>query len=145
MTASDETEFDWERAVRNGLKYLDEEASARWDTIINAAVEGPSGLFNPNGFAIGAFTAALSAIIETPVPEENPKQHFANALETAVRIGDDCDTVAAIAGSLLGARWGVDAIPVDWQNLIHGSRMVESPKVTFAELSEIAKIAVTEE
>jgi len=137
MTATDETEFDWETAARSGLKYLDEETASRWDIIIDAAVQGPSGLFNPNGFALGAFTAALSAIIETPVPEENPKQHFANALETAVRIGDDCDTVAAIAGSLLGARWGIDAIPEDWQNLIHGPRTLGSQVVTFDSLKQL--------
>ena len=137
MTASDSTVFSWEGAVRNGLKYLDEETSSRWDTIIDTAVQGPSGLFNPNGFALGAFTAALSAIVETPVPEGNPKQHFTNALETAIRIGDDCDTVAAIAGSLLGARWGIDAIPEGWQNLIHGSRTLGTQVVTFDSLKQL--------
>ena len=143
MTASDNTVFEWERAVRNGLKYLDEDTASRWDTIIYAAVQGPSGLFNPNGFALGAFMAALSAIIETPVPEENPKQHFANALETAIRIGDDCDTVAAIAGSLLGARWGADAIPEDWAKLIHGSRTKGSKSVSFEDLRELAAKAIS--
>ncbi len=105
-------------------------------------MQGPSGLFNPNGFALGAFTAALSAIIETPIPEENPKQHFANTLEAAIRIGDDCDTVAAIAGSLLGARWGVDAIPEDWKDLIHGARTRNTQNVSFSDLMELAKTAI---
>ena len=37
--------------------------------------------------------------------------HFQRALHAAVRVGDDTDTVAAIAGSLLGARWGSTGRP----------------------------------
>ncbi|GIS34363.1 MAG: hypothetical protein Ct9H90mP5_08120 [Acidimicrobiaceae bacterium] len=32
----------------------------------------PINSFNPNGYVISAFQAALSAIIETPVPVDNP-------------------------------------------------------------------------
>ena len=32
----------------------------------------------------------------------------------AVNLGDDTDTVAAIAGGLAGALYGLDAIPIDW-------------------------------
>lgn len=35
-------------------------------------------------------------------------------------IGDDTDTVAAIAGSLLGALWGSSAIPSAWRSMLHG-------------------------
>jgi hypothetical protein len=37
-----------------------------------------------------------------------------------VRAGNDTDTVAAIAGALLGARWGSSAIPLNWQREVHG-------------------------
>ena len=33
---------------------------------------------------------------------------------------NDMDTVAAIAGALLGARWGASAIPEEWQRIVHG-------------------------
>lgn len=46
--------------------------------------------------------------------------HLQHALETAIRIGDDTDTVAAISGALLGARWGVSAIPAAWREKVHG-------------------------
>jgi ADP-ribosylglycohydrolase len=32
----------------------------------------------------------------------------------------DTDTTAAIAGSLLGARWGACAVPKEWAILLHG-------------------------
>lgn len=51
--------------------------------------------------------AAWSAMTHTPVPEGNSAPlHLQHALRTAIRIGHDTDTVAAIAGAVLGARWG---------------------------------------
>jgi ADP-ribosyl-[dinitrogen reductase] hydrolase len=84
----------------------------------------------------------LSAITETPVPDNNPSEHFSNALETAVRIGDDCDTVAAIAGSLLGARWGSDAIPNNWKSIIHGRREQISESINYEALMMLTEKAL---
>ena len=134
--------FDWERAVKDGLSFLDVELASRWEKLIDEAAQGPSILFNPNGYVVSAFQAALSAIIETPVPVGNHSDHFMNALEAAIRIGDDCDTIAAIAGSLLGARWGVNAIPKEWKEIIHGTRTVGSEIVKFAELEALAREAI---
>ncbi|MDN5821344.1 MAG: ADP-ribosylglycohydrolase family protein [Brachybacterium sp.] len=35
-------------------------------------------------------------------------------------LGDDTDTIAAIAGSLLGAWCVADAIPGEWGDVVHG-------------------------
>ena len=142
MTSGIDEPFDWEKAVKDGLSFLDVDLASRWEELIDEAVQGPSMLFNPNGYVVSAFQAALSAIIETPVPIDNPSDHFMNALEAAIRIGDDCDTVAAIAGSLLGARWGVNAIPKEWKEIIHGTRTVGSEIVKFAELEALAREAI---
>ena len=37
-----------------------------------------------------------------------------------MRIGNDTDTVAAIAGGLLGAYWGQSGIPLTWVRKVHG-------------------------
>ena len=37
-----------------------------------------------------------------------------------MRAGDDTDTVAAIAGGLLGAAYGASAVPLQWRRLLHG-------------------------
>ena len=42
------------------------------------------------------------------------------ALTAAVQVGHDTDTVAAIAGALLGARYGASAIPTRWRRIVHG-------------------------
>ena len=49
-----------------------------------------------------------------------PAQTAAIAIERAVRAGHDTDTVAAIAGSLVGARWGMSALPARWLSVVHG-------------------------
>ena len=41
-------------------------------------------------------------------------------MDAAVRAGYDTDTVAAIAGGLLGAAYGASAVPLEWRVLLHG-------------------------
>jgi ADP-ribosylglycohydrolase len=76
--------------------------------------------FTENGWVAGALQAAWSAITHTPVPAQLHCRHLQDALATAIGIGHDTDTVAAIAGALLGARWGASAIPQEWQAPLHG-------------------------
>jgi ADP-ribosyl-[dinitrogen reductase] hydrolase len=69
---------------------------------------------------VTALQAAYAAIVQTPVPEAAPARHLQHALDAAVRIGHDTDTVAAIAGMVLGARWGASAVPARWREMLHG-------------------------
>ena len=46
--------------------------------------------------------------------------HLRLALDAAVRGGGDTDTVAAIAGGLLGAVYGASAVPAEWRRVLHG-------------------------
>jgi protein-tyrosine phosphatase len=46
--------------------------------------------------------------------------HLRLALDTAVRGGGDTDTVAAIAGGLLGAAYGASAVPAESRRVLHG-------------------------
>lgn len=70
------------------------------------------------------------------MPEPYACGHLPDALTTAIRIGDDTDTVAAIAGALLGARWGASAIPPEWRRISHGY-----PGLTGERLVELAHLA----
>jgi ADP-ribosylglycohydrolase len=44
---------------------------------------------------------------------------FESALRAAVDVGGDTDTVAAVAGALAGARYGIDAVPERWIRALH--------------------------
>ena len=55
-----------------------------------------------------------------PTLEFSAPTTFGLALDAAVRAGYDTDTVAAIAGGLLGAAYGASAVPGRWRSLLHG-------------------------
>lgn len=106
--------------VWEGVDMLPASAQRRWAQWLHEAETKPPASFTPNGFVVSALQAAWSAIRQTPVPTDVPCLHLQHALHAAVRIGHDTDTVAAIAGALLGARWGSTAIPLRWRALLHG-------------------------
>ena len=105
--------------IRVGLDYLPDDRTDTWEDIIAAAESEDPRTFNPNGFVVTAFQAAWSSIVQTPVPQRRA-DHLRLVLENTVRIGHDTDTTAAIAGGMLGAIYGVSAIPLEWKAIIHG-------------------------
>ena len=112
--------------VRVGLNRLPAERRAAWaDHITTAEASQPRDFAN-NGWVVEAFQGAWSAIATTPVPPEDRANgtfradHLRLALENAVRGGRDTDTVAAIAGGLLGATYGASAVPAHWRRVLHG-------------------------
>jgi ADP-ribosylglycohydrolase/protein-tyrosine phosphatase len=112
--------------VRAGLDLIPAKRRGVWAQRLDEAEAHSPRHFANNGWVVHALQAAWSAITRTPVPVLNPAegsfpaQHFGLALEAAVRAGTDTDTVAAIAGALLGARWGCSGIPLQWQQAVHG-------------------------
>ncbi|MGM0819324.1 MAG: ADP-ribosylglycohydrolase family protein, partial [Actinomycetota bacterium] len=117
-----------DRAVRedrldgawDGLDLLRGDARRHWRERLAEAETQPPEAFVPNGFVVAALQAAYAAVRQTPVPADRPGAHLEAALRRAVGIGHDTDTVAAIAGALLGARWGWSAIPQRWLRILHG-------------------------
>ncbi len=104
--------------VRGGLDLLPEVSVHRWEGWIDEAESSDPDAFSPNGWTVSAFQAAWSSIHATR--HIDGTAHLEAALQTAVAIGDDTDTVAAIAGALLGARYGASAIPERWADAVNG-------------------------
>jgi ADP-ribosylglycohydrolase/predicted protein tyrosine phosphatase len=73
-----------------------------------------------NGYCVTSLRAAWAAVTGTPVPADVPARHLRVGIESAVRGGGDTDTVACIAGALLGAMWGYSAAPLEWRRRIFG-------------------------
>ncbi|BCN43414.1 ADP-ribosylglycohydrolase family protein [Prescottella equi] len=102
--------------VRGYLKVADSGTRAYWSPLLDTAETGTPADFPNNGWVVDALLTAWWAIAGTPQgPEQLPA-----ALERAVRAGHDTDTTAAIAGGLLGARWGASAVPDRWRAMLHG-------------------------
>ena len=100
------------------------ESAAFWTDAIRAAHRAQPvdfyGARPTNGYSVTALQAAWAAVSGTPVPVDRPARHLRLATEAAVRGGGDTDTVACIAGALLGAMWGYSAVPLQWRRRIFG-------------------------
>lgn len=112
--------------ARIGLQHIDIDRQDLWGSRLDDAEASQPSDFTNNGWVVEALQAAWSAITTTPIPEDDPAtgvfrvDHLRLALDAAVRGGNDTDTVAAIAGGLLGAAYGASAVPSDWRRVLHG-------------------------
>ncbi|WP_431950171.1 ADP-ribosylglycohydrolase family protein [Nocardia lijiangensis] len=88
-----------------------------WNRLLDEAETGAPDHFPNNGWVVHALQTAWWAI--TTADASGPA-HLPLALELCVRAGGDTDTTAAIAGGLLGARWGASAVPAHWRTMLHG-------------------------
>lgn len=104
--------------VRLVLGELPAEPATYWRGLLDEAEAAETAaVFHNNGWVVHALQTAWWAI--THAGASGP-EHLQQALELAVRAGGDTDTTAAIAGGLLGARWGASAVPARWQQMLHG-------------------------
>ena len=112
--------------ARIGLQHIDADRRDLWVKRLDAAEASQPSDFTNNGWVVEALQGAWSAISTTPTPQDDPAKgvfrvdHLRLALDAAVRGGGDTDTVAAIAGGLLGAAYGASAVPAEWRRLLHG-------------------------
>jgi ADP-ribosylglycohydrolase len=118
--------------LRSGLGHLSAERAAVWADRLDVAEAGQPSDFDKNGWVVQALQGAWSAITTagiatTTAPPDRvaPRihagpEHFRLSLEAAVRGGRDTDTVAAIAGSLVGGLYGASAVPAQWRRILHG-------------------------
>ena len=112
--------------ARIGLQYIAIGRRDLWASRLNVAEASKPSDFTNNGWVVEALQAAWCAIATTPIPQDDPAQgvfrvdHLRLALDAAVRGGNDTDTVAAIAGGLLGAAYGASAVPADWPTRLTG-------------------------
>ena len=112
--------------ARAGLGHLPAPSRGRWAGRLTEAEHARTADFTRNGWVVEALQAAWCAVAATPVPADDPAGeqfragHLRLALEEAVRGGRDADTVAAIAGGLLGAAYGASAVPASWRLRLHG-------------------------
>ncbi len=123
----------WSAAVRvalhegrfdlaGGLDLIPAERRERWVAWIEDATGVDPASIPNNGHsprALQAAWAAITSTLDNPT-RTHPCEHLTDALQAAVHAGHDTDTVAAIAGTLLGARWGSSAVPATWRRAIHG-------------------------
>ena len=82
------------------------------------------------GFTLLTLRLALIALWRAP--------DFERGLRSIVEAGGDTDTNGAVAGALLGARFGIDAIPVRWRRRIAEIRAGRTPPESYADRLQAA-------
>jgi len=97
------------------------EAALRWaheaganaaviESLERATVEAPDCEGETQGFALIALQNAFYELLHASSLEA--------AVVTTVQRGGDTDTNAAVAGALLGAVYGRNAVPLQWRNMV---------------------------
>lgn len=69
------------------------------------------------GYVVDTIEAAIWCLMNT--------HSYKECVLMAVNLGDDTDTVAAIAGGLAGALYGYDSIPEEWRNTLIKREYIE--------------------
>ena len=77
----------------------------------------PERYIRSTGYVVDSIEAAVWSLITTDT--------FEDCLLKAVNLGDDTDTVAAIAGGLAGLYYGYDNIPDQWLDVIKRREYIE--------------------
>jgi ADP-ribosylglycohydrolase len=69
-------------------------------------------------YADETFALAYFCILRYP-------DDYKKAVQTAVNITGDSDSVGSVAGGILGARLGVEAVPLSWVEALNGKEILE--------------------
>ncbi len=75
-----------------------------------------SGIYS-SGYVLHTFEASLYCLANT--------SNYKDCVVSAVNLGDDTDTTAAVAGALAGIVYGIDAIPLNWIESLRGKDIIE--------------------
>ncbi|GEL23883.1 ribosylglycohydrolase [Pseudonocardia sulfidoxydans NBRC 16205] len=111
--------------LRAGIGHVD----PAWEAWIDEAEAlQPNAFAARNGWVVAALQGAWSAVVRA--------EGLVDGIERAVLGGGDTDTVAAIAGALLGATFGGSAVPARWRRALHGW-----PGLRAADLTRLAVLA----
>ncbi|NLG49181.1 MAG: hypothetical protein GX552_03595 [Chloroflexi bacterium] len=73
------------------------------------------------GWALHAVESAVWGLLTT--------DSFAECVIQVANLGNDADTSACVVGAMAGAVYGLDAIPLDWREALHGRWPIHSERV----------------
>lgn len=113
-----------QEGINNGLKYygqdianLTEMAHLGRIFYLDEFKKVPENKIRTSGYVIDSIEEAIWCLINT--------DSYKECMLKAVNLGDDTDTVAAIAGGLAGLYYGYDAIPEEWLAVIQRREWIE--------------------
>lgn len=103
--------IDYAKSVRPFGRYYDRVFSGEIGTLHKKDIKS-------TGYVVDSLEAAIWCLLTT--------NNYAECVLKAVNLGGDTDTIAAIAGGLAGALYGVDAIKQDWLDTLKKKDYIEN-------------------
>lgn len=106
-------------ALKKAERYLSACAEfAPYERIFKSDFAGlPREEIKSSGYVVDTLEAAIWCLLTT--------DNYRDCVLKAVNLGDDTDTVAAVAGGLAGALYGYDAIPREWLDTLKRRGYIE--------------------
>lgn len=101
----------------NGVAESEEMKYLRRLFDLNELCATPENEINSSGYVIDSIEAAVWCLITTG--------SYRECMVKAANLGEDTDTVAAIAGGLAGLYYGYDGIPSEWLTVIKRREWIE--------------------
>lgn len=111
--------------IEEALSLYSDEPEAKFYENLAKVGERDRDTIKSTGYVVDTLEAALWCLFNT--------DSYKDCVLAAVNLGDDTDTVAAIAGGLAGALYGLDNIPKKWLNTLKKRVYIESLCNAFAE------------
>jgi len=78
----------------------------------------PEAEIKSSGYVVDTLEAALWCLLNT--------DNYKDCVLKAINLGDDTDTVAAVAGGLAGMFYGVEGVPKEWLNQLARRDYIET-------------------
>ncbi len=104
--------------ARASILYKKEEEFEHYRRIFTPGFDAlPAEQIQSSGYVVHTLEAALWCLLTT--------DNYKSCVLKAVNLGEDTDTVAAVAGGLAGALYGYDAIPTEWLNTLKRREYIE--------------------
>lgn len=105
-------------ALKKAQKYyFDYKEIKRYDRIFNEAfINTNINQIKSSGYVVDTLEAAIWCLLNT--------DNYKDCVLKAVNLGEDTDTVGAVAGGLAGILYGYDSIPKEWKNTLVKSDMI---------------------
>lgn len=105
--------------------FADYAETAHFARLFSADFEDlPLSAIRSSGYVVDTLEAAVWCLLKT--------DSYRACVLLAANLGEDTDTVAAVAGALAGILYGYDAIPEDWVAALAKTEMIDAMSEAFA-------------
>ncbi len=127
-----------ERAAENGVPELEQRLRSAVELAAKSDVLDPSGLTAALGegwVAEESLAIAFYAALRAQQDGRSPADTFRAAINIAVNHDGDSDSTGSIAGNILGAAYGMAALPDGWAPLLDAADVIEEAAQRFNKLT----------